>query len=128
MCFTLYYLIAEILQWRKIWVKLEKEYKMSKIGEKAVKEVLRKIEQEQEEEGTGCIYLTSIIKQKILNCLKIVFKTILRFLISLKLYIQKDLFNIFNMISHILSLIMIIYIFQLFLNDFRRNFDIENPS
>ena len=128
MCFTLYYLIAEILQWRKIWVKLEKEYKMSKIGEKAVKEFLRKIEQEQEEEGTGCIYLTSIIKQKILNCLKIVFKTILRFLISLKLYIQKDLFNIFNMISHILSLIMIIYIFQLFLNDFRRNFDIENPS
>ena len=128
MCFTLYYFIAEFLRWRKIWVKLVKEYKISKIGEKAVQEVLRKIKQEQEEEGTGCIYLTSIIKQKILNCLKIIFKTALRFLISLKLYIQKDLFNIFNIISHILSLIMIFYIFQLFLNDFRRDFDIKNPS
>lgn len=125
--FTLYYSVIEAKEWLGVWRIVREKVRTKQKGSDTLYRVVIKLLGSNKEEK-GCANMVRITLIRIKSGFGWCFTIFLNFIQTMKMYFQKDSFNVIDVISIILSIMNLSQILQLALNDFMKNFSIEESS
>ncbi|OMJ85951.1 hypothetical protein SteCoe_12655 [Stentor coeruleus] len=125
--FTIYYFVIESKEWYGLWVMVIKEEKIKQQGSRALNRVLIKLIG-QKAKDKGCRSIIYCIFHALKNSLFWVIRLILNIATTFKRYFAKDVFNIIDVTSIILSILNLSQIFQLSRNQFIGDYKVQNSD
>ncbi|OMJ96348.1 hypothetical protein SteCoe_87 [Stentor coeruleus] len=125
--FTMYYFVIETKEWYEVWVSVRKEEKLKQRGSEALARVLGKLLGEREAER-GCGAIMSSAFKSVKKGLVWVINFCFNLIQTTKRYFSKDVFNVIDVISITLSIMNLSQIFQLSMNQFMRDYKVEDSD